>query len=366
MTARQAKMTACISFVVVLLMPRAVAAQDSREALEFPAGQTLAVVTGTDPSTALVAVTNHGAARADLKFSLLLKTGSDPGEGVTVAADSSNIAAESTAWFKLTITSTDPSKKFEGYLIVSASGAESATLGISIARDTSHAIVFPAGAAKGVTIPIPGGPGGVILIGAIASLVLVGGRFRSKRYDLTKPMGDRKWKFGDSWASTFTGVGALFGTVLGASLLPDTPTLLGKVQFSALNVLFAGTILIAAFVFDAFRDPKGRGRPRLFFIGAFLTFAAVFGELITLGLLVLDSADNVGSPVLSGTFTLIVVLGTVLMARFGWIAIDEAYKAGTKPASSGGKVNRGLVPTEVLFAPDQSDLEDVPLDWVMP
>jgi hypothetical protein len=310
-------------------------AADASEALVFPGTAKVSVVLTDDAKPTLVALTNHGTRREDVTFSVAPKDAATPAANpVTVTADKTTIEAESTSWFALTFVPADPSKAVDGFLVANAAGAASATVEIAIGPD-------PGGYSAG--------PGGVIGIAALIALLLVVIRYFTKLYDLRTPMGNAKWKFDESWASTFTAVGAVFGTVLGAGLLPDTPNLLGKAQFAGLNVFFGTVVVLSAFLFSAIRGKDGKGLPVIYFLAAFLTFAAVIGELMTLGLLVLDSTAKVESTALSYAFGTVVVLAILLILKYGWTVIDEGYTAATKSAIT-GKPRRGIVPPDMQLA----------------
>lgn len=101
-----------------------------------------------------------------------------------------------------------------------------------------------------------------------------------------------KWSF-ESWATHLTAVGALLGTVLGTASLPETPTQIDKTSLVALSLLFGALVVVAPFVFEAIQRPTqptsaesegGSGFVGVLLLSCAITFGAVIGEIVTLGL----------------------------------------------------------------------------------
>lgn len=124
------------------------------------------------------------------------------------------------------------------------------------------------------------------LIGSIQQL----GQLSSLR------LGPPNWDFSNSWASTFTTVGALLGTVLSAGILSN-PRLMSSNGYAGCNLFFGGLVVIAPFVFTATRSvdptqpaPDGSGvaydgTAWFFVISSAVTLWAVIGELWVMMLL---------------------------------------------------------------------------------
>jgi hypothetical protein len=132
-----------------------------------------------------------------------------------------------------------------------------------------------------------------------------------------------KWKF-DSWATTATAVGAVLGTVLAAVTLPAVPKEFDKDTLVQLNLLFAGLLVLAPFLFQAMRRPGASVSDQVAGLYGFnvtlllacaLTLAAVTGELATLGLLMWELIGG-------GTWAVAAVssLGVVAVLALWYIA----------------------------------------------
>lgn len=109
---------------------------------------------------------------------------------------------------------------------------------------------------------------------------------------LGNPAPSPKWSF-ESWATHLTAVGALLGTVLGTASLPETPTQIDKTSLVALSLLFGALVVVAPFVFEAIQRPTpatsaesegGSGFVGVLLLSCAITFGAVIGEIVTLGL----------------------------------------------------------------------------------
>jgi hypothetical protein len=118
---------------------------------------------------------------------------------------------------------------------------------------------------------------------------------------LGKRMGPVNWDFSESWASTFTVVGAFLGTVLGESgVVPETTHYLPKAAYGGLNLLFGLVALLATLFYTAVRsvktphgktgvkEPQYQGFVWSFLVATALTLWAILGELETVGLLLAE------------------------------------------------------------------------------
>src|SRR6266568_1182292 len=80
---------------------------------------------------------------------------------------------------------------------------------------------------------------------------------------LAERMGPVTWDFSKSWASSFTIVGAILGSILSAKgVIPDKPQFLPAASYSALNLLFAVTVILAGFVYRATSAPANTATPQ--------------------------------------------------------------------------------------------------------
>src|SRR5207245_131908 len=88
------------------------------------------------------------------------------------------------------------------------------------------------------------------------ALSLVGIRtltvLKRNRFDLRRRMGPANWNYSTSWASTFTLVGALLGTILAQSgVVPEPTHYLPRAAYGGLNVVFAMVTVLAPFLYTA-------------------------------------------------------------------------------------------------------------------
>jgi hypothetical protein len=98
----------------------------------------------------------------------------------------------------------------------------------------------------------------------------------SARYELGSPA----WDFAKSWISTTTLVGAVISTALTLSALPDLTRYASKSGYAALAMLISLVVIVAPFVFVAFRsgivgkDPVTPGQETMFYRGRLWLFLA--------------------------------------------------------------------------------------------
>lgn len=102
-----------------------------------------------------------------------------------------------------------------------------------------------------------------------------------------------KWSF-SSWATTLTGTGAVFGTVLTGATFPTFPEQIAKQTLINLNLLFGVLAILGPFVFQALRSSTGteeaeEGNPvgtnLTLLIACSVTLWAVLGEIGAFALL---------------------------------------------------------------------------------
>jgi hypothetical protein len=117
---------------------------------------------------------------------------------------------------------------------------------------------------------------------------------------LLNPAPGPKWSF-DSWATTLTAAGGILGTVLGAATLPEVPQQIDKDSLVRLNLLFTVMVVVGPFLFQALRNPTTSASDQesgysgwniTLLLSCATTGAAVFGELVTLGLLGWELTDG--------------------------------------------------------------------------
>src|SRR6476646_1020240 len=94
----------------------------------------------------------------------------------------------------------------------------------------------------------------VIYGSLILAVVLMAYRAYTARAHLAQKMGPVNWDFSESWASTFTVVGAFLGTILGESgVIPEATEYLSRAAYGGLNVLFGLITLLAPLMYSAVR-----------------------------------------------------------------------------------------------------------------
>jgi hypothetical protein len=212
----------------------------------------------------------------------------DAGEEVSQAHD---VRAHDVTRYRLFLRAPPKSEPADasGELVVSG-GDDVDSLSLSVAKK--------AFADKGVTgaLLIPLAPAFVlVLLGGILAVARKEiGLFDSLTSDLD---------YSKSFASTLTAAGALLGTVIAASVLPEETTTLSKAAFVALNLIFGVGVVVAGLVYTAFQrgvwtdvkpekddeEPtrqqrKMEGTVAGFLGASLITVWAVFGELLTIWL----------------------------------------------------------------------------------
>lgn len=165
----------------------------------------------------------------------------------------------------------------------------------------------------------------------------------SRRVKLSAKMGPVNWKFGDSWASNLTAAGALLGTVSGASLLPERRLYVSEDWFTALNLFFGALVVVAPFVYASVRVankpyPAGDKEPEYVgFVGTFLlccaiTLWAVLGEILTIGLFLMEaqSVFPAGALIAAGVVLAVIF---VLAIWYAWNTMRWTVEAQVETAS---------------------------------
>jgi hypothetical protein len=164
----------------------------------------------------------------------------------------------------------------------------------------------------------------VFLVGALAGVVLIflaviqWARNQGKCAMLTKPAPGPKWSF-ESWATTSTALGAVLGTVLASTVVPAVPRQISKDSLVALNLVFAGMVVVAPFLFQAIRRGDGAkvdqdaglwGYNWALALACAITGGAVLGELATLALV----GWEIAGAGFWGYLLLVAIIGLGLLA----------------------------------------------------
>ena len=168
-------------------------------------------------------------------------------------------------------------------------------------------------------------------------------------------LGSATWSFSDSWASTFTAVSAILGLFLALGLEFRVQAL-DQNGFALLNFFFAVIVLVAALVYQA----TGRvilqndgehfeGRLWAFFLAAFLTLWAVFGQIggfiaALFGLLPMEIASTLEFSL----FLLLMALVAVLLVVHTYRSLSAVLETQLKRDA------RELAPDQVVPTPRKS------------
>jgi hypothetical protein len=174
----------------------------------------------------------------------------------------------------------------------------------------------------------------VVLFGALlVSAAIVGSRVPAIRGRgwLGARMGQPTWDYTKSWASTFTVVGAIVTTLLAASgVVPAKPTLLPKLVYQIDGLFFGALIIVAPFVFIAFRSQETiqsqqgdvttqyQGYVSAYLLATTVTLWAVLGEILTVILLVWESSAIPSIGVVALLFGAAMAAAAILIAVYVW------------------------------------------------
>lgn len=247
--------------------------------LSFVSGDTISFQAEQDSATGQVLVKNTGLPTDEATFTVVLDDGTvkpvtpeklafPPGEVVPAA-------------LSIPVNRHD---ERNGRLIVDAVGTSDDPAVTAITIDRS---------ANGTLIALP------VVAGLVASAVLLIVCFltvtkpeTNERYSVHEilPTADGKWSFSQSWASNLTALGAVLGTVLGASgYITEAFANYSVSQFVGLNLLFGGLALLAPVVYLGTRRIKVEGDSKVIYgtyggllAASFLTCWAVMSELVTI------------------------------------------------------------------------------------
>jgi hypothetical protein len=163
--------------------------------------------------------------------------------------------------------------------------------------------------------------------------------------------------FGTSWSTNLTAVGGVLVTVLTLVTYPDVPREIDKDSLTALSLLFGGLVVVAPFVFQGLRrNPPDQEALRSLTgtnlglaLACCITFAAVVGELLALGLLGWELIGGGLGVVL--LFAGIFVLGG-LAANYTYRGIrDFLLRKWTDEANEAWKVTHQAPPAAAADAP---------------
>jgi hypothetical protein len=325
---RWAKALALAAVAGVLGSAPAAAQSPATYALAFVSPSKLSLSPGKKSKTASATVTvrNNGPAVSDVHF---LAVPDDGSVKVTIASGGASVPAFMVKQFKLTLSPTDPKKKFSGTLVVAAANTAPGTLALQLGPKKK----VPAWLYLLIFVPLPLGMGIVGL--AYLRADKHGCKWKSR-------MGPANWDFSKSWASNITVVGALLGTILAAGVLPDE-TAVSKATYAGLNLFFGVLILVAPLVYTAtqaavpvhkrtaIKEAQYQGSVRWFVVASGLTLGAVLGELATIFLLFREirTANSMPEAAIWFLAVLMTVAG-LLLVLYAWRTVHAVLDSQCK------------------------------------
>lgn len=142
----------------------------------------------------------------------------------------------------------------------------------------------------------------VTLALAFLAVVIAFARRKNRDTTLSSPMGPAHWDFKATWASNITVFGTIVTSVLSFTALPADTRYLTHAQYLSMSLLWTLVIALAPAVYSFLRTPAIQPVPEAaasaapdydgyvggFLIAALFTLWAVFGQLATLGYLVVE------------------------------------------------------------------------------
>ena len=168
---------------------------------------------------------------------------------------------------------------------------------------------------------------------------------RMKRAEVNGPFGPANWSYSESWASSLTLVGALLGTVLAASVLPEKLDLFSKAGYSAFNVFFGMLVLVAPLAYaagqirvenDENKKQQYKGTTFAFGLASVATLWGVFGELLTVGLLFreIEKAGSLSTRLVGASFFILSLIGLATIL-YAWRRMRQILESDPAPPHAG-------------------------------
>jgi hypothetical protein len=337
------RLLAAGALVVGCALAPAAANAQSAARLAFADDEPLtpSVKEGAKTVSASVVVVNAGPKVDQLDFSAVSDDPDAPEVAVSASAGSS-VPANGAARVDLTLRSEEALDDFSGHLVAAADGA-TAERDLEIA--TKNELPFSVN---------------LIIFGSLASaaaLALI--RASTLRDRLGHRLGSPSWEFSKSWASTFTVVGALLGTVLSSLVLPETTERFSKETLAGMNLFFGVAVLVAPLVFAASErlqpvkkdetvanspvEMQPQGSVAGYLTASAFTLGGVFGQLFTIFFL-LSEIEAKGALPEDALILLLLMLALALVLTvtyawktLGWTAVHRA-KPGVPPGLTTAEV----------------------------
>lgn len=268
-----------VALVAGLLAAPVSAGAETNE-LEFvsPEIVTASFSGGEDASEFSVWLKNTGDQEVTPEFKLALENA----DGVAVASTAeavgktTSVAADSVARFRIRLSG---ASKSSGQLVAQAPGSNPASVAITV----------------GPKLDLGRGVNGALIVPFIIALILVliGAIWAGVLLEPGSVVGAAELEFSKAFASTLTAVGALLGTIISASVLPEDTVNLSKAGFTGLNLTFGLAIAVSGVVYgavqktfvadnDGKKEWKLKGYALPFLLAALITTWAVYGEIWTM------------------------------------------------------------------------------------
>jgi hypothetical protein len=299
------------AIVLSLALPTGVAAQGSGLEFVSPESVALTISGGTSEDTSIW-LKNATDEQVIPNFKTVLEDSDGEAVAAEVKADEKPLAANDVALYRFHVEGGAVSS---GQLVATAPSMEPATVPLTMGE-------------KSVADP---GLDGVLIFPLIAAVLLIFAAwfFFVRPIGLLEPLGALELKFGESFASTLTAAGALLGTIIAASVLPEETVNLSRAGFTGLNLIFGVAIVVAGVVYAAAQLPvwkdvpneankqesKFQGYVLPFLLAALITVWAAFGELLTLWLLIAELGQDQGFS----SFAIFVIRALIVLAAAGMI-----------------------------------------------
>lgn len=318
----------CVLVVVTVLSTAGrAAAQDSE--LDFVSPDSVAfTIDGSTSDEVSVWLRNASEKEVTPSFRVILEDSDGKSVTSTVKVSGGTIAplaGNDVARYRLQL---EGGSKASGQLVATAPALAPATVPLSLGEKSI--------ADRGVN--------GALLIPLVAALVLIAVAFFTvvKPVSLTAPLGTLELKFSESFASTLTTTGALLGTIISASVLPEETVIFSKEGFTGLNLIFGIAVVVAGLVYSAVQKPvwkdikdeatkqerKLQGFVGPFLLAALITVWAVFGELWTLWLLVEELSQDSGFTGVAVIAVKVLLAGAALgMVPYTLVRINSIVKS---------------------------------------
>lgn len=322
----------------------------------FPAQLSSPSQGGSRTATIHPVILNTGTAPASVTFSASLdvSTGNCADPAVTVTSDKATpitLAAGASVAPMLTITMTQYCPGVDGTIVVMGAGATPTSLRFALTNSVQETEYW---------YPIAVGLGAGVIFLAVMLILVAAFSGKFGKLGAVVATGS-SWSFSSSWLTNITALGAVLGTVLGATgfladVLPGTDT--GR--FTGLSVLFGALVIAAPIVYSTaskwvFVSSSG-GSPSLnadpstdtlvsvgrvwgVIAAAAVTVAGVIGELGTLVTLTdTTQGDDTAKDFVYAMLAVAAVIAVCYSVAFVW-GVSKKDKTGDAvklaPSSSG-------------------------------